>query len=670
MDKAAPPAYEGREVGGMSNSSRGYKVKLDSGQTLIVEVNDRGWTVKIKGDGWKPGIHARDPIWEDNKKWDTLQETFCIDKDAWNAFRESVEQQEAEATKPKADSKSQAEEIPEDIKEKAQAIATRGDPFKFLVWQAQRNHLGDVDMHKVLISSIASASSETSHGLQPGNNGDSGSGKDDACEAVYLLVPSDRKLDGSLSPMSLFYLEKDGLLKPGMVLYSDDVEYLPIIPIYKRSSARFQKFTNHYSVSSGKERTGLKMTIPPRMVWWMTSVESVANLEAFGRQYPISTDSSPGHKKRVTEEIAARRARTELKLTEDEGIEVARAIIADIFDNGPFKVLIPQATKAKWLKVSDFRGQEQFWDLADAQVVLRWRQRKKDENGWLIAEDQDLAEAKEIHTGHKVAHFSDLTEAEAKVVGVMSSGRPMTQKELTEALEIAQSTLSIRLKSIMAKSAIITEDYDQGKKVYSINPKMNLGTDYWNGLNLIELGIDDSKTYCSQLMPLLQSYCSVIGVPIGVIINNSNRIPSSLLLNMTESMRDFCSRCCGRSPSDENNYSSYVSAKTSNNDQNEQQEDLLHYNKQGNNGQSDYNKDIIEPIDTTIRQAGDTEEQTKAQMEHFRKVAEDHAGRKPLLICAKCGEDLTGKGTVERNGKVYCAVVGCGYPARREAQAT
>lgn len=498
-------------------------------------------------------------------------------------------------------------ETPKSIMEKARAIAERGDPFKFLIWQAQRNHLGDVDMHKVLISSTASASSETSHGLQPGNNGDSGSGKDDACEAVYHLVPSDRKLDGSLSPMSLFYLEKDGLLKPGMILYSDDVEYLPIIPIYKRSSARFQKYTNHYSVSSGKERTGLKMTIPPRMVWWMTSVESVANLEAFGRLYPTSTDSSPGHKKRVTTEIAARRARTELKLTEDEGIAVARAIIADIFDNGPFKVLIPQAKKAKWLKTSDFRGQEQFWDLVDAQVVLHWRQRKKDENGWLIAEDRDLIEAKEIHTGHKVAHFSDLTEAEAKVVGVMSSGRTMTQKELTEALELAQSTLSIRLKSIMAKSAIITEDYDQGKKVYSINPKMNLGTDYWKGLDLIELGIDDSKTYCSQMMPLLQSYCSIIGVPIAIIIDNSNRIPSSLLLNMDESMRDYCSQCCGRWSSGKNNSSSHISAKTSNNDQNKQQEELLHYNKQGNNDQIDSNNDIHEPTGTTIRQASDTE---------------------------------------------------------------
>jgi hypothetical protein len=39
-------------------------------------------------------------------------------------------------------------------------------------------------------------------------------------------------------------------------------------------------------------------------------------------------------------------------------------------------------------------------------------------------------------------------------------------------------------------------------------------------------------------------------------------------------------------------------------------------------------------------------------------------------LCAKCGEDLTGHGVVEKGGKTYCARPGCGYPARDEAKAT
>jgi P4 family phage/plasmid primase-like protien len=71
----------------------------------------------------------------------------------------------------------------------------------------------------------------------------------------------------------------------------------------------------------------------------------------------------------------------------------------------------------------------------------------------------------------------------------------------------------------------------------------------------------------------------------------------------------------------------------------------------------------------TLPRTETIEEQTEAKEAHFRKVADEHARKRPPLICAKCGEDLTGKGTVEKGGKVYCAVVGCGYPARGDAKA-
>jgi len=564
------------------------------------------------------------------------------------------------------------QETPKSIAEKVRAIAERGDPFRFLIWQAQRNHLGDIDYQKVLIASIASAASLTSNGIQPGGNGDKGSGKSDACAAAYHLVPIARKLDGSLSPMSLFYLQGEGRLQAGMIIFSDDVEYEPIIPIFKRSTGRFQRTTAHYTVTGGKTREALVLEIPPRIVWWLNAVESVANEQAFDRQYPISTDSSPTHKQRVSREIADRRARKELRLAEDEGILVARAVIADIFNNGPFKVIIPQATKAKWLKVADFRGQEQFWDLVDALVILRWRQHKQDADGWLIAEYKDLVEAKGILTGHKVAHYADLTEAEAKLVGAMSSGHSMTQRELTEALGIAQCTLSIRLTTIMAKSAIITEDYEAGKKVYALNPKMNLCERFWDGLDLIDikdLKIDDKETYCSPQIPLLCGYCSVIGLPIGILINNSNRIPSSLLLNLGGSMEEICS-LCGKCPGWMGGISSIlISPKHYNNDQEQQQAPLLDYNKTDQYPPISHNNDSSKQPDTTIRQAVVPEERPKAREE----PAPVDTSAKPPLICAKCGESLVGSGFVEKTGSTgifyHCTRNGCAYDTREGVSA-
>jgi hypothetical protein len=65
-------------------------------------------------------------------------------------------------------------------------------------------------------------------------------------------------------------------------------------------------------------------------------------------------------------------------------------------------------------------------------------------------------------------------------------------------------------------------------------------------------------------------------------------------------------------------------------------------------------------IEAELRRA---EEQAKAKEEHFMKVAEEHTGKMPL-VCAKCGEDLTGRGNIQKGDKFYCARPGCGYPLR------
>lgn len=594
----------------------GFEMTLDDGRTLNTWLDEDTWYLRIAGnDEWLPEEGAGHPIWMNKRPWDKLADIWKISEEEWTEFRRDVQAQVESIEKEASGEGIEKNEIPEDIKSKALAIASQGDPLKYLIWQAQRNHLGDIYYQKVLIASITSAASQTSNGIQPGGNGDKGSGKSDACAATYHLVPMDRRLDGSLSPMSLFYLQESGRLKPGMILFSDDVEYGPIIPIYKRATARFQHGITHFTVTGGKNREAVELIIPPRISWWLTAVEAVANEQAFDRQYPISTDSSPGHKKKVSEEIAARRARKELRLADDEGIEVARAIISGIFDNGPFKVLIPQAEEAEWLKVSDFRGQEQFWDLVDALTILRWRQRRKDDDGWLIADDRDLIEAKEILSQHKVAHFSDLTDAEVKVVGALMDGTPHTQKDLTEVLSISQSTLSERLKSILAKSPIITEDYVSGRKQYSINPRMDIDKDFWKNIDLIKLEIDSNEAYRSQQIALSACYRYVIGLPIGIIINNSNRIPSSLSVDKKVSIEkgypcDDCERC----PLKEY-FSILSSTDKTDNDQKQQHPPLSDTDKTSDNEPIRTDNDSGEPKDIPITPSDDTASHIKTQLQ-------------------------------------------------------
>ncbi|WP_348305439.1 phage/plasmid primase, P4 family [Methanothrix sp.] len=68
----------------------------------------------------------------------------------------------------------------------------------------------------------------------------------------------------------------------------------------------------------------------------------------------------------------------------------------------------------------------------------------------------------------------------------------------------------------------------------------------------------------------------------------------------------------------------------------------------------------VDSIDAELPRA---QKHAEDKERHFAQVADEHTKPK---VCAVCGEDLTGHGTVERNGKIYCARPGCGYPPRDE----
>ena len=108
-----------------------------------------------------------------------------------------------------------------------------------------------------------------------------------------MMVPDTFQFKGSLSAKTLLYNEGS---KPGMIIYSPDVEYETIIPIYKIATGDFQSKTIHNTVDI--KRKFERKILPERQVWLLTSVESVANQEAANRQFPISTDPKEAHKKR------------------------------------------------------------------------------------------------------------------------------------------------------------------------------------------------------------------------------------------------------------------------------------------------------------------------------------------------------------------------------------
>jgi DNA-binding CsgD family transcriptional regulator len=407
------------------------------------------------------------------------------------------------------------------IMEKAIAIEERGDPMKFLIFNAQRQHLGDIPCQKIIILAICSANSLTSSGIQPGFTGESGSGKDDTVKSVYMMVPDAFRFKGSLSAKTLLYSK----VKPGSIIYSPDVEYDTIIPIFKIATGDFQDITTHKSVNI--QRKFEELVLAPRQVWLLTSVESVANLEAANRQFPISTESSDTHKKIVSAEISRRRARPELRFEQDEAANIGKAIFQDIYNSGPFKVIIPQSEHAEWLLPAEFRGQNQFWDLVDAFTILRFRQRET-KDGWLVADDRDITDAIDLMLNFRNAHTLNLTPAEVELVQSMAAGGIFTQAALSEMLNLGQPTISKRLESIMSKTSILVEVGNGLPKKYKLSEEgKNV---ILNSADIGLIKIDGLSATDEVMTSYSCDYAKVIGIPMHISININKRIPDSLCI--------------------------------------------------------------------------------------------------------------------------------------------
>jgi len=269
------------------------------------------------------------------------------------------------------------------VEQIARRVMKRGDVLKLLVRQAQRNHRGDADVLKHLIASICSTNSLTSAGIQPELNGEKGRGKTDAVRAVFHLIPDKWKLSASISAKALYYYE--GLLT-GSIVFSDDVEWSDdLIATVKRSMGNFQEPQVHYTLDS--QRHPLPATMPARLVWWLSSAESVADDQLKDRQYSLDIDEANDHTAEVSAFLRISRSRKTIRFSVDWRIAVARDILEDIKSHKAFKVVIDCAEKADWKITNDHRTQNKFWDLVEAFAILRYRQRYIDPDGWMASCD-------------------------------------------------------------------------------------------------------------------------------------------------------------------------------------------------------------------------------------------------------------------------------------------
>jgi len=330
-------------------------------------------------------------------------------------------------------------EMRENATRKAKEIMESRNPIQFINDVVKQYHIGDHWTEEGLCVSIASQSCLNSSGIQISSNGESGSGKSHLMKVHIRLVPAQYRVSSALSPKAAYYMN----LKEGMVVFSDDVNMsIEMEEIIKRATTNYQECTDYNTVYNG---AGKKLIIPPRINWFLTSVNAEASKEVLNRQLTFSTIETQKHKISIFEnqrDCAIKGIYEFTEITED--ILVCRAIY-EMIKSQTFKVKIPFAKQIELKDTSDSRVFPLFLDMIKGYTIFFHKQRKN-EDGFLIATKDDFDKAKKLFINQLNNITTKLNDKEIKILKFISERSCSTVNQIADGTCISYNTVRNILK--------------------------------------------------------------------------------------------------------------------------------------------------------------------------------------------------------------------------------
>ncbi|HZK71912.1 MAG TPA: hypothetical protein VFD03_10435, partial [Clostridia bacterium] len=256
-------------------------------------------------------------------------------------------------------------------------------------------------------------------------------------------VPNRWKRETTLSAKAIFYMN----IKAGMMIFSDDTNMEPdMADIFKQSTTKYQKTTYRTTV---KDQEKLVVSIPPRINWYLTSVESHVSDQILNRRLTLETDESSAQKTKIFSMQKKIEASGNNPYAVTFRVLVCRRIYAAIKEQ-LYNVSIPFAEK---INVSDINNSRIFpllCDMIKGFAILNYRQRKIDEKGNLVADRKDFEGAKELFKSRAENTVTKLTAPERSIVKYIIDHQTeesgCTLNEISQGTGIGYSTTSRLVK--------------------------------------------------------------------------------------------------------------------------------------------------------------------------------------------------------------------------------
>ena len=322
-------------------------------------------------------------------------------------------------------------------RKKAIDILENGDPVEFILKTHQKMHVGDKDLAKMLLLSIGCQSVRNSEGLQMSISGEMGKGKTHCCRAMLRLIPDEYKLDTTLSDKVLYYHEG---FKSGTVIFSDDVILSEDLEsTIKRATSNYQGKTKYSTLNHHKNE---ELFIPPRIVWWFTSVDESFSEELLNRQVRIAVDEDFDQNEKVDEFLKNNAKEGKIGFPTTKNSKICQEIIRDIKSHKPFKVKIPYADRIQFQSIRDRRKISILLDMIKALTVFRYKQRRIDEHGYLIAKIQEFKDVIKFYNKYVMIKFIDLTVQETMILKLLKmTAEPMSLRLIAHLINLSVSRI-------------------------------------------------------------------------------------------------------------------------------------------------------------------------------------------------------------------------------------
>jgi DNA primase len=313
-----------------------------------------------------------------------------------------TEQKEIQPTEPTNDSLST---YPEHIIDRANDILNNGDSFDFILSVWNRLHVGDTNIGENLLSSIGCTQVINAKlGAHQKPSGGSRKGKSDAFQNMIHLLPAHKCIVGSMSSKALFY---DPNLKPGAIRYTDNVQFgLEVVGMMKQATSDFQAETKHRTVNVNRKSE--TFSIPSRVTFWLSSVDSIQDEQLATRFYFGQVDESSEQEQRVYEKQKERMKHSTC-LEKDPDILTCKCIFEIMFQN-VYDVAAPYIDAVSWNDKEHRRNHDKFLDMLAGITVYNFRQRDII-NGMLVFTLDDYERAIKIYNETTKSNAVCLNEA-------------------------------------------------------------------------------------------------------------------------------------------------------------------------------------------------------------------------------------------------------------------